>query len=127
MLKLLKSNILSLSAALVVMYLSLANSNEFESVPLLKIPNFDKVVHFGMYFFLMIVIACEHRHSLKSRRSLFLAALIPVSYGILMEIFQLFTLTRSGDIIDGVADIMGVVFAVIIWMLVGSRIGKTIS
>jgi VanZ family protein len=124
--KLLKNNILSITAALIVMYLSLANSKEFDSVPLLKIPNFDKVVHFGMYFFLMIVIAFEHRRNLRTGKSLFLVALIPAFYGILMEVFQLFTVTRSGDIIDGLADIFGAVSAVLVWMLIRSRIERII-
>ena len=52
----LKRNIFSIIVALIILYLSLASSDTFEKVPFFNIPNFDKIVHFGMYFGLMSVI-----------------------------------------------------------------------
>jgi VanZ family protein len=119
--KLIRDNIFSVCAALVVAYLSLANSSTFDEVDLIQLPNFDKVVHVAMYFFLTITIIIEHRFNLKTGRSLFIAALIPAAYGILMEIIQVFTLTRSADVLDALADFAGVAFAVSLWLIAGSR------
>ena len=59
-----KKNIFSILVALIIMYLSLTNSHTFDKVPLIKIPNFDKIVHFGMYFRLMSVIILENRKNI---------------------------------------------------------------
>ena len=56
-----KKNNFSILVALIIMYLSLANSHTFEKVPLINIPNFDKIVHFGNVFWLMSVIIFENR------------------------------------------------------------------
>ena len=83
------------------------------------IPNFDKIVHFGMYFVLMSVIIIEHRKNIKNPANLFLLALIPLSYGILMEILQLtLTSTRSGDFYDALADAAGVLASVLLWLII---------
>ncbi len=58
-----KRNIFSITVALLIMYLSLANSDTFAKSPLEEIPNFDKVVHFCMYFGFMSVIILENRRN----------------------------------------------------------------
>mgnify|MGYP001791492334 FL=1 len=83
-----KKNIFSILVALVILYLSLANAQTFAKVPYFNIPDFDKIVHFGMYFSLMSVIIFENRKSIKSSRQLFLIALIPILVGVSMEILQ---------------------------------------
>jgi VanZ family protein len=110
-----KKNIFSLLVALIIMYLSLASSHTFDNVPLINIPNFDKVVHFGMYFGLMMVIILENRKTIKSTRYLFLAGLIPLFYGILMEILQsTLTVTRTGSIWDALANGAGILASILL-------------
>jgi VanZ family protein len=103
--------------ALAILYLSLANSSTFEKVPLINIPYIDKVVHFLMYFGLMSVIMLEHKDSVKNNAALLRYALIPVAYGILMEILQLFTVSRSGNVADAFADFAGIGFSILLWLL----------
>jgi VanZ family protein len=122
MLKFIRNNIFSICATLVVTYLSLANSSTFDEVDLLKLPDFDKVVHLGMYFFLTLVILIEHRFKLITGKSVFIVALIAAAYGILMEVIQMFTLTRSGDVLDAIADLAGVALAILFWRIAGSRL-----
>jgi VanZ family protein len=95
----------------------MANSHTFDKVPLIKIPNFDKVVHFGMYFSLMSVIILENKKRLNNTSSLFLASLIPFVYGIVIEIMQsTLTVTRSGSVFDALADSVGILASLLLWL-----------
>jgi VanZ family protein len=118
MIKLLKKNILSIITALLILYLSLANADTFSKVNDFAFPYFDKVVHMFMYFGFMIVLLYENRLSLKNNRSVLLLSILPVVYGILMECLQSWlTSTRTGDIIDGLFDLVGILLALITWRL----------
>ena len=113
----LKKYILSIVVALIIMYLSLASSDTFEKIPTFNIPNFDKIVHFCMYFGLMSVILFESRKSLKSTGSLFLIALIPLCYGILMEILQsALTTSRTSSFYDVLANSFGILVSLLLWL-----------
>jgi hypothetical protein len=115
--KMIKKNIFTILVALIILYLSLANSDTFENIPLVDLPDFDKVVHLGMYFVLMSVIIYENRKTIKSTPGLFLTGLIPLSYGILMEILQAtLTVTRSGSVFDALADAVGVILSILLWL-----------
>ncbi len=112
-----KKNIFSILVALIIMYLSLANSHTFDKVSFINIPNIDKVVHFGMYFGLMSVIILENRKAIKSTSHLFLTGLIPLFYGILMEILQAtLTLTRTGSFYDALANSVGILVSILLWL-----------
>jgi VanZ family protein len=98
----------------------MANSHAFDKVPI-NIPNFDKFVHFGMYFGLMSVFIFENRKAIKSTRNLFLLGLIPLFYGIIIEIMQSsLTTTRTGSIFDAMADLTGILVSILLWLLIRS-------
>jgi len=121
-----KKNILSIIVALVILYLSLADSQSFDKVRFFNIPYFDKIAHFLMYFGLMSVIVFEHRNAINERIQLSLVALIPFTYGILMEILQLtIAANRSGSVFDVIANAAGIIIAALLWLSIGPRI-KTI-
>ena len=107
--------------ALIISFLSLENMSEFEKVSgvFFKIPHIDKIVHWGMYFTFMSVIIFENRNQIKTTKYLFLLALIPFFYGILMEILQ-FTVTsnRSGSIYDAIFNSIGILFSIISWLVI---------
>jgi VanZ family protein len=114
-----RKNIFSILVTLLLLYLSLTNSEKFAKVQLTNLPNIDKMVHFGMYFIMMSVIIIEHGKSIRNPRNLFLTALIPLSYGILMEILQLtLTATRSGNFYDALSDAAGILASVLLWLLI---------
>jgi VanZ family protein len=122
-----RKNLFSILVALLLLYLSLTNAEKFEKIQLIRIQNFDKIVHFGMYFIMMSVIIIEHRKSLRNPINLFLLALIPLAYGILMEILQLtLTKTRSGDFIDALFDAAGIFASVLLWLLIKPASKETI-
>jgi VanZ family protein len=112
-----KKNIFSILIALIIMYLSLANAHTFDKAPFIDIPNIDKAVHFCMYFGLMLVIILENKNSIKSIGHLFLLGLIPLSFGILMEILQAtLTVTRSGSFFDALANSAGILVSILLWL-----------
>ena len=112
-----KKNIFSILIALIIMFLSLANAHTFDKAPFIDITNIDKAVHFCMYFGLMLVIILENKNSIKSNGHLFLLGLIPLSFGILMEILQAtLTVTRSGSIFDALANSAGILVSILLWL-----------
>jgi|ERR1035437_903367 VanZ family protein len=115
-----KKNILSILTALVILYLSLANSHTFDKVSsIIDFPNIDKVVHFGMYFGLMSVIILENRKIIKGARHLFIIGLFPFSYGVLMEILQAtLTVTRTGSVFDALANGAGILVSILLCLLI---------
>lgn len=125
--KMLKKNIFSVLTALVILYLSLANSHTFDKVPAFRIPEADKIVHVIMYFGLMTVILLENRSFVNSARRVLIAGLIPFGFGILMEILQgAFTVTRTASIFDALADLAGILLSAGIWFLIKPYIKKEI-
>jgi VanZ family protein len=113
-----RKNFFSILVALVIMYLSMANSNTFDKVPI-NIPNFDKIVHFTMYFGLMSVIILENRNTLSGTQKTFLTGLIPFFYGVLIEIMQAtLTTTRSGSVFDALANTLGILVSILLWFFI---------
>jgi VanZ family protein len=116
-----KKNIFSLLVALIIMYLSLASSHTFDKIPLINIPNIDKFVHFAMFFGLMSVIIFENRSKIKRPFYLFMTGLIPLFYGILMEVLQsTLTTTRTGSFYDAMADGTGILASILICLWIKS-------
>lgn len=126
-LKMIKRNIFSILVALIIMYLSLASSDTFDDVSIFNTPFIDKIAHFLMYFGLMSVIIFEYRKTLKNKGNLFLIALIPFFYGILMEILQT-TLTdsRLASFLDVLFNSAGIFFSVLLWLWIKPLIKETI-
>jgi len=109
----------SFLVALIILYLSLTNSHTFDKVPAFNIPHFDKMVHFAMYFGLTLMIIIESRKSISGLRHLLTICLIPLFFGILIEIMQYsLTSTRSANFYDGVADFTGILVAVMIFYFI---------
>jgi VanZ family protein len=109
-----RKNILSIAVALVIMYLSLTDAKKFDNITTFKFA--DKLVHTAMYFGFMGIIMFENRESLISRKQLFIAGLIPLFYGILMEILQgTLTVTRTASVADALFDAFGIVIAILLW------------
>jgi VanZ family protein len=116
-------NIFSLLVALIILFLSLASSETFENVSFFDISYMDKIVHFGMYLGLMSVIIFENRNSIKTILQLFLTALIPFSYGILMEVLQsTVTTSRSASLFDVIANSTGILTSVLLWLWIKPHI-----
>ena len=99
------------------MYLSLINAKKFDDISTFELA--DKLVHTAMYFGFMGLIMFENRKTLITGRKLFIAALIPLFYGILMEVLQgTLTETRTASVLDALFNSLGIILAVLLWQWV---------
>lgn len=121
-----RKNLFTILVSAGIFYLSMANSNTFEPVKIFTIPYFDKIVHFGMYFTLMFTVLVEHRKNLFGNKQILGAAIFPLIYGILIEVFQSFTVSRSASFFDALADFAGITVAIIIWNLISKYRNRTV-
>ncbi|MCU0471777.1 MAG: VanZ family protein [Bacteroidales bacterium] len=113
-----KKNIFTITTSLIILYLSLAGSLTINRINFINISYIDKIGHFGLYFILMAVIIIEHRSSFFNTRQLLLIALIPFSFGILIELMQLyFTTDRKGEILDAISNCAGITVALYLWLV----------
>ena len=116
-----KKNILSILVTLLIIYLSLAPSDDFDKLSI-NIAYIDKFIHFMMYLTLMSVIIFENRKKIKDFRPLFLLAVFPLTLGIALEIFQmLLGFGRTGSIYDVFANITGVIVSGLLWFVDSKR------
>jgi VanZ family protein len=120
----LKKNLFTILVAFVILFLSMAGSGNFEKVRIARIPHIDKAVHAGMYFVLTLAIIFENRKHLSPGKLILVATLVPLIYGITMELLQMTTATRSGNIFDAVFDFAGIIIALLIWIAVRFTVRK---
>jgi VanZ family protein len=107
---------------LLILFASTIPAEDVKKVSWITIPNFDKIVHFGMYFCLSFVLVYEiSKVNLKSsiHKIYLVSALISLTYGGILEIIQgTLTSTRSADIFDFLFNVIGAVFAVLAWIII---------
>ena len=116
-----RKNILSISMAVIIMVLSLANADKFQKINTINIQGLDKMAHFVMYFVFMSVILFENRNRITGRSQIFIIALIPFIFGIIMELLQsCITVSRSGSIYDQLFNLSGIIASILIFLVLRS-------
>ncbi|HQG76016.1 MAG TPA: VanZ family protein [Bacteroidales bacterium] len=114
-----KNNKFSILIALIIILLSFSKASSFQEINFINIPYLDKLVHFGLYFLLMMVIILEHQKSLQNTRTLILIGLIPIIFGAFIELGQSgLTVSREADILDVLSNSAGVASALLLWLLI---------
>jgi len=109
----------SIVISIIICYLSLKSSTDFEKVSIFFFPHIDKIVHLCMYFGFMSVIIFETFILAKKQHSITVLALIPFFYGITMEILQgLLTTTRTASVYDAMFNTFGVLISVVFWLII---------
>jgi len=86
-------------------------------VPSLKVPHGDKWAHAAAFGFMVIVLrgAISYELPQLSPRQVLVASVIGVAVlGGLLEILQMFTATRSAELLDWAADIAGAVLVALL-------------
>lgn len=110
-----RKNLFSLTVTLIIIYLSLSPADDFDNVKI-NIPHFDKIIHFMMYLSLMVVIIFEHRRDARNYKNILLMAIFPICLGITLEILQILLQNgRSGSIYDELANLAGILVAIMLW------------
>lgn len=113
-----RKNILSISTALAILYLSLASSETLNKIPVFHFQGMDKIVHFGMYSVFMGIILFENRKRINPGKQLLFVALIPLFFGAMLELLQSWlTTSRTGSIYDLIANLTGILFSVTVYLL----------
>jgi VanZ family protein len=75
----------------------------------------------------MSVLILENRNTIRSNLQLFMIAIIPLFYGILMEILQsTLTVSRSGSIYDAIFNLAGIIVSLLLWLWIKPFIKNTI-
>jgi VanZ family protein len=99
----------------IVSYFCLVSSNE---IPTIDIPNIDKCVHIVFHFtltFFWFLFFSKHLKIESFIRPLLYAVVFSFVFGITIEILQeLFTTTRSADVLDVLANTVGEITAVLV-------------
>ena len=101
--------------SLLVLILSTIPGNSLHKVPIIEIPNLDKLIHFIMYFSLAtsLLLDVYKVRSFVSFRVVWFTIFYSFLYGILMELLQkYFVENRTSDILDVLANTVGLLFAI---------------
>jgi VanZ family protein len=113
-----RRNIISSIIAIVILILSLTGQSTFSRLNIPPIPYLDKIVHASMYFALMSALIFENRAILRGPKNYFILATIPLIFGSAIEMMQsVFTADRTGDIIDILFNIAGIILSAGLWLL----------
>ncbi|PKQ62350.1 hypothetical protein BZG01_17515 [Labilibaculum manganireducens] len=104
--------------AVVIFILCSIPGDDLPNTPLISIPHFDKLVHFGMFFIMGIFLFAELSIQTKLKRiysAVIILALIAFYGGLIEYLQQNYFVHRSGDYWDLFADILGGIFAIIMY------------
>jgi VanZ family protein len=104
--------------AIIIFILCSIPGDDLPKTSLITIPHFDKIVHFGMFFIMGIFLFAELsiQTNLKRISITGIILLLITTYGGLIEYLQQnYFVHRSGDYWDLTADILGGVFAIIMY------------
>ena len=100
----------------IMCYLLFMPANQLPSEPFLKIPHFDKMVHFGMFFILCLFLFRPVKS--LTPNYYFWAPIAALSLAVLLEFLQQkITVSRSSDIYDFWANAAGLSSAVVFYRL----------
>jgi len=106
--------------ALIILYGSLTSSDHLNPVDFFSFEHMDKFIHFLLYATLSLFFyASLKKHAdFRSNEIVVINLIIIISYGLLMEVFQYaFTVDRSAEIYDAIANSVGSVFGVFLYPL----------
>ena len=123
-----KKNIFPVIIALIILFLSLTDSGNFSKLNLPLFAHADKVVHLLMYSALMLSIIYANQVFLLRLRNFFLLSMIPFLFGIIIELLQnLLTGSRSGEFLDAVFNLIGILIAIPAWFLLKKIFGSLLK
>lgn len=91
-------------------------ANKLPVEPFLKIPHFDKIVHFGLFFGLCLLMFRPFKR--LNMRYLILAPAISIAAGAILETTQHFlSHTRSSNFYDFLANAAGVLASIFFYLV----------
>ncbi len=113
--KLLERNALFI-AIIITLLIALISLVSLKDVHLIKTPNSDKYGHFLAYFILSLSWLNVIKKRLHKIIVSYIIIFFLISYGIILEVLQdILTSHRQADLLDIVANSVGVIFAVLLY------------
>ncbi|TRX26612.1 hypothetical protein FNW25_08300 [Flavobacterium franklandianum] len=107
-----------------IIYLCLKNANEIKQI---EIPNFDKIIHFVFHFVFTMLWFLYLKKKFKISNNINLLAvtlIISLVFGIAIELMQQYlTTTRTADVFDVLANLLGAFLAAFLIILVNAYNG----
>ena len=78
-------------------------------LPKVRIPYFDKIAHFGVFFVqsALLSLLLNYKTKISFLWIILLSTFVAFVYGGLIEILQSNFFNRTGDVIDLIADVLG--------------------
>jgi len=120
---LIKKYYLSIIVALLIIWLSLSDSNSINPARLFSFPYSDKVSHLLAYSGLTLVLLFDSCNRSIRGKINYAILLIPVLLGLVLEYLQyLVTKTRQAEMLDFLADLAGIVLCLIFIFVLKSLI-----
>lgn len=110
----------------VVIFILCAMPSENIPDPHLNIPHLDKVVHFGMFFIMAILLCNELEYQTRfSLRKIYVTTIcIALIYGGVIELLQQYFFNRSGDVLDLLADVFGAIVGCLMYPVLKRMVRK---
>lgn len=112
----------------VIFFLCLTESS---NIPVVNIPNIDKLIHFCFHFGFIILWFLFFKKQFKSvddYKPLLVSFVFSIFFGISIEILQsMYTLTRSADMMDFLANAIGATSAIIAVLIFKKLISKIVN
>ena len=100
----------TLLIALIILTGSIMSGNKLNKIPLFEVKNSDKLIHFTMYFGLMLSMLSSYYKSIGNIKNTNKVVIffIAVLYGLILEGIQyFFTTDRSAEFADMIANTLG--------------------
>jgi VanZ family protein len=115
MIRLLRKYLPSILIAVLITWLSLADSNTINPGRLFNFPDSDKIAHFLIYGLFTLILLMDSCSWKIFERIYYIIIVIPVILGVLMEALQyLLTNYRQADFFDFLADLAGIACAALL-------------
>ncbi|WP_242667446.1 VanZ family protein [Flavobacterium sp. AJR] len=112
----------------IIVFLCLTESS---NIPTIKIPYIDKLVHFCFHFgftILWFLFFKKQFNSIDNYKPLLVSFVFSIFFGLAIEILQSkYTLTRSADMMDFLANAIGATSAIIAVLLFNKLISKIVN
>jgi len=108
----------TLLIAALILTASILSGKQLNKVQLFEIKYFDKIIHFSMYFVLILSMFSSYLKSYAaiSKQNKIVIIILAAGYGLLMEGFQLFfTADRSAEVADMIANTAGCVVGLFLY------------
>ena len=99
-------SILTIGWSVAILFLTLSSSIGEGGFWLLEIPGMDKVAHFGLFFILAVMASS---FTIKNKTSMVWAIVYVIIIAIISEYGQSYVESRTSDVLDFLADIVGMI------------------